>query len=138
MATASASPGRFPGRLFLAAGLAIGPLGVLGYFVQLSMQRLSTPWYLPISATLGVLLIVVSLWQARTFWRILALVLVVLLAGTEWVVLLRARLPAYAGPVAADQSFPAFTTARADGTPFTQRDLAGDQNSVLVFFRGRW
>jgi hypothetical protein len=111
---------------------------VLGYVVQLSMQRLSTPWYLPISATLGVLLLVVSLWQARTVWRMFALVLLVFLAGAEWLVLLRARLPAYAGPVVADQSFPAFTTARADGTPFTRRDLVGDQNSLLVFFRGRW
>jgi hypothetical protein len=27
---------------------------------------------------------------------------------------------------------------RADGSPFTQRDLEGDQNNVMVFFRGRW
>ena len=25
-----------------------------------------------------------------------------------------------------------------DGTSFTQRDLEGEQHSVLVFFRGRW
>ena len=135
MATASTRPS---GRLFLAAGLAIGALGVLGYVLQLSMQRLSTPWYLPISATLGVLLLVASLRQARTVWRTLALVLVVVLAVAEWGFVLRTRLPAYAGPVEADQSFPAFATARADGTPFARRDLDGDQNSLFVFFRGRW
>ena len=68
MTTASTRPS---GRLFLASGLAIGALGVLGYVLQLSMQRLSTPWYLPISATLGVLLLVASLRQARTVWRTL-------------------------------------------------------------------
>jgi hypothetical protein len=119
-------------------GLVLGVLGVLAYAAQLSMQRLWTPWYLPVSATLGVLLIVLSLWRARTAWRVLTLVLLVLLAAAEWAVLAGARLPEYAGPVATGASFPAFTTARADGTPFSRSDLAGDQNSVLVFFRGRW
>jgi peroxiredoxin len=48
------------------------------------------------------------------------------------------RLPLYKGPVAMGRPFPAFATVRADGSPFTQRDLQGDKNSVLVFFRGRW
>ncbi len=138
MESASASPRRFPGRFYLVAGFTLGFLGVAGYAVQLALHRLSTPWYLPISATLGVLLLVVALWQARTVWRVLALVVMLLLASAEWLVLLNARLPAYAGPVEKEQPFPAFTTIRADGTPFTQRDLVGEQHSVLVFFRGRW
>jgi hypothetical protein len=108
------------------------------YVAQLAMHRLWTPWYLPLAATLGALVLVVALWQARSIWRILALVLVVLLAAGAWTFLLAARLPAYAGPVAVEKPFPAFKTARSDGTEFTQRDLEGDQNSVLVFFRGRW
>lgn len=136
MATASPSPK--PGRLLVFIGLALGLLGIVGYAVQLWMQRLSTPWYMPIAATLGVVLVVASLWQARSVWRALALVLVVVLAAADWGLVLRSRLPAYAGPVAADQPFPAFATARADGTPFARRDLDGDQNSLFVFFRGRW
>ena len=31
-----------------------------------------------------------------------------------------------------------WTGTRADGTPFTSRDLEGDRDNVLVFFRGRW
>jgi hypothetical protein len=111
---------------------------VLGYAAQLWVQRLSTPWYLPASGTLGVLLLAASLWQARTAWRVLALVLVALLAAAEWRFIQKARLLDYAGPVEVDQPFPAFTTARADGTPFTRRDLDGDRDSLLVFFRGRW
>jgi hypothetical protein len=140
MATSSAAaPRRFPGRLFLALGLGLAALGVIGYVVQLSLQRLITPWYMPAAATLGVVCLVLSLWQRRTVWRILGLVLVLLLAGAEWTFLLAARLPPYSGPVAAGEPFPAFATTQFDGTPFTDRDLkGGDQDSVLVFFRGRW
>jgi hypothetical protein len=129
---------RYPGRLFLMLGLGLAVLGVIGYIVQIKMSRLMTPWYMPCLATLGVGLLVASLWQARTLWRVLALLLVVLLAGAEWTFLLAMRLPEYTGPVAEGQPFPAFATARADGAPFTQRDLEGEQNNVLVFFRGRW
>jgi hypothetical protein len=138
MTIAPAVPRRKPGRPYLAAGLALGALGVLGYAVQLWLRHLSTPWYMPIAATLGVLLLVVSLWQARTVWRVLGLVVLLLLAGAEWALLLGSRLPEYAGPVEVAEDFPAFSTVRADGTPFTRRDLVGEQNSVLVSFRGRW
>jgi hypothetical protein len=134
----TAVPRRYPGRLFLALGLALTALGVIGYVVQLSAQRLFAPWYMPWSATLGVFLLVVSLWQARTVWRWLALLLVMLFAGAEWAFLLGERLPPYSGPVTVGKPFPAFATVRADGTSFTQRDLEGDQNGVMVFFRGRW
>jgi hypothetical protein len=136
MATASSSPK--PGRLLVFIGLAVGVLGIVGYVVQLWMQRLSTPWYLPISATLGVLLIVASMRRARSAWRVFALVLVVLLAVAEWRFVQKSHLPAYVGPLAAEQSFPPFATSRADSTPFTRRDLEGDENSLFVFFRGRW
>jgi hypothetical protein len=139
MTTASAAaPRRFPGRLFLALGLGFAALGVIGYIVQIATRHLSAPWYLPCLATLGVILLAVSLWQARTVWRVLALLLVLLIAGAAWAFLLMARLPPYTGPIAVGQPFPAFATTRADGTSFTQRDLEGEQNSVLVFFRGRW
>ena len=136
--TSPVAPRRHPGRLFLALGLLLPILGVAGYIIQLQARRLIAPWYMPIAATIGVALIVVALWQARSIWRIIALLLVVLLAGAEWAFLLETRLPAYTGPVAAGQSFPAFATMRADGSPFTQSDLEGDQNNVMVFFRGRW
>jgi hypothetical protein len=120
------------------SGLALMALGIIGYAIQIWIQRLTTPWYMPILATLGAGFVIASLWQKRTLWRILSLLLVVLIAGLEWAFLLMVRLPAYEGPVAVGQSFPTFTTTRADGTPFTERDLAGGQNRVLVFFRGRW
>jgi hypothetical protein len=71
-------------------------------------------------------------------WRFLGLAFVVLLGGAELAFLLSTRLPAYEGPVAQGKLFPDFTTLRADGKSFTQGDLRGGQNNVLVFFRGRW
>jgi hypothetical protein len=113
-------------------------LGLLGYILQLSAGRLKTPWYMPVLATLGVILVVSSLRQRRAVWRVLALVAVCLLAGAEWLFVLAGRQEPYNGPVAVGKPIPAFTTFRNDGRPFTQDSLTGDQKNVLVFFRGRW
>ena len=129
---------RYPGRLFLALGLGLMVLGMVGYGVQIWMGQLTTPWYMPSLATLGVVCVIVALRQTRTIWHVLILVLVVLITGAEWAFLLGTRLPAYTGPVAVGKPFPAFKTTREEGTPFTERDLSGPENSVLVFFRGRW
>ena len=134
--TVQARPVRGRSLALIGVGLAI--LGLASYIALVAAQRLIMPWYLPITATLGVAIVVASLWQARTVWRIVALVVVLLLAGAEWTFLLATRLPPYMGPVAVGEPFPAFTTTKADGTPFTDRDLQDDQTSVLVFFRGRW
>jgi hypothetical protein len=133
-----ATPSRSPGRFFLPLGLALPFLGIAGYVAQVYLQRLTTPWYMPSLSTLGVVLVIMALCEARSVWRVLALLLVLLLAGAEWTILLTAKLPAYTGPIALGKAFPAFATTRADGAPFTERDFEGDQNNVLVFFRGRW
>jgi hypothetical protein len=122
----------------LALGLAVAVLGIAAYVLQIRAQVLKAPWYMPCLATLGVALVAASLWQARSVWRIAALAFVVLLAAAEWALLLVPGLPRYAGPLNVGKSFPAFTTARADGSAFSQRDLGGDTNDVFVFFRGRW
>jgi len=136
--SSSAALHRSRGRLFLLLGLGLAVLGVGAYVVQISLKRLMAPWYMPTIASLGVVLVVVSLLERRTVWRACALLAVVLLAGAEWAILYAVRLPPYRGPIAVGRPFPAFKTTRADGTSFTQRDLAGDRNNVLVFFRGRW
>jgi hypothetical protein len=108
------------------------------YAVQLSFQRLLLPWYLPALTFLGVALVVMSLWRRRTVSRVIALLVVVLLAGAELALLSALRLPPYIGPIAVGRPFPAFEAKQAGGTLFNQNDLAGDQHHVLVFFRGRW
>jgi hypothetical protein len=122
--------------MLLGIGLAF--LGVAVYVIQFSTGRLMFPWYLPACALLAVVSVATSLWQKRTVWRVLALLVVLLLAGAEAGVLYMLRLPPYTGPIAVDRPFPAFEAARADGTAFTQNDLTGDQHHALVFFRGRW
>jgi hypothetical protein len=129
---------RSGGRLPLLAGLGLAVLGVAAYAVQLSARSLIMPWYMPALAVLGVALVATSLRRRRTAWRVLALAAVVLLAGAELAVLVALRLPPYSGPIAVGRPFPAFESKRADGTPFSQGDLIGDQHHALVFFRGRW
>jgi hypothetical protein len=46
--------------------------------------------------------------------------------------------PAYTGPAVAGQKVPAFAAILADGTPFTEKDLAQGNSTILLFFRGRW
>ena len=121
---------------WLGIGLAIAGLGA--YAIQVSLAQLSVPWYAPIAATIGALLILLSVWHRRSIGRVVALVLITLLAGAEWAFLTAVRLPVYTGPVVVGRAFPAFATQRADGSPFTHRDLEGDVDNVMVFFRGRW
>lgn len=131
-------PHAFPGRRLAFLGLGLAIVGVVVYAIQFKAHYLKTPWYLPCTATLAVLLLAVALWRARTVWRAIALVFVLLLAGGEWAFLLATRLPDYTGPVAVGRPFPAFSTTRSDGALFTDRDLRDDGPTVLVFFRGRW
>jgi hypothetical protein len=132
------APTHFRGRLFLLFGLGLAVLGVVAFVAQTALGRLMVPWYMPALASLGVCLVIISLVKCRTIWRVLALAAVMLLAGAEWAILYAMRLPPYTGPITVGRQFPAFETTRADGTPFAQGNLAGDQNNVLVFFRGRW
>jgi hypothetical protein len=87
---------------------------------------------------LGVALMILALMRARSLWRWTAVVLFTLFVGLQWWALLAMRTPAYTGPVKDDQPFPAFATTLANGSAFTQAGLKGDQNTVMVFFRGHW
>jgi hypothetical protein len=139
MTTSAASPRQYPGRPLIALGFGLTALGIAAYVVQVSAGRLTVPWYLPVSTTLGLACVAVALWRSRSLWRFLALVPLLLAAVAGWGLAFGGRLPAYTGSrVAAGKPFPEFATARADGSPFTQRDLEGDRDTVMVFFRGRW
>jgi hypothetical protein len=137
MTTASSTSPK-SGRVLLFFGLACAVLGIAVYVLQVELHHLTTPWYLPLTAFVGVGLVAFSLRRKRNLWRWSALVLVVCLMGFECTFLLAMRLPPYAGPLKVGQPYPAFQTQRAGGTPFTQADLRGNQNTVMVFFRGRW
>jgi hypothetical protein len=107
--------------------------------VQLRLQNLTAPWYSPVLATLGALLILLAVLRRRTIPRLLALVLVAAFAGLQWYFMaVLVKLPEYAGPARAGQPIPAFQTTLADGRPFTEENLRDGSRHVLVFFRGRW
>ncbi len=131
-------PAARPGRGLFLLGLLCPLVGLGAYIAQISAQRLITPWYLPALSFLGLVLVALSLRQMRSVTRWIGFIIIALLTAATGAFLLLTRLPAYAGPLQIGQPYPAFETLRADGKPFTQADFPGEQNTVLVFFRGRW
>src|SRR5262245_52877868 len=130
---------RHPGRSLLILGVCLAIAGpALMFLLTFAAKILITPWYAPLLGTLGVALIVLALMRSRSIWRWTAVVVVTLFVAFEWYVLFAMRTPAYTGPVKDGEPFPAFATTLADGSAFTRDDLKGDQNTVMVFFRGHW
>lgn len=129
--TRPASKWLFPlAWLLLLAGIGV-------YLVQfLVLKQYVVPWYAPILSTVGLVLMLVAIWQRRSVCRIVGLVVFGLLLAFQWIFLLGTSAPPYAGP-AAGKDFPAFAAQRADGSPFTEKDLAG-QSTVVLFYRGHW
>jgi hypothetical protein len=136
--TSVAKPRRCVWPLFLL-GVLLCIAGPGLYAGQLALRHLWTPWYVPVLASAGVLLMLVSVLRRPGLVRVLGLLLFGLLCGLEWYFLgVASKSPPYAGPAIADQRVPPFAASRADGTAFTQENLSDGTSSVLVFFRGRW
>jgi hypothetical protein len=131
---------RSAGRLALWLGLVVGLLGPGLYVAQLLLlRRLTTPRYMPILGTVGVVLVLFALVRRRGVLRFLVAGLLLFLAAGEWWFLLwGSRLSPYTGPVTVGQHFPKFRTTLADGSSFDETRLPGKQATVMVFFRGRW
>jgi hypothetical protein len=124
--------------LFLA-GIALFLVGPPLYVLQFRMKHLFVPWYVPILATAGVVLMVASLRRRKGVARALILALFLGLCSLEWLMLaVGMKSPAYTGPALPGQRLPSFTAILADGTPFTENDLASGTSTILLFFRGRW
>lgn len=132
-------PGSATGRGLFWAGLALALAGIPLFIVQSLLKRQFVPWYVPILATLGVVLMGLSLRGRRSIARYIALGLIVAFCGFGWFALgVMIRLPEYTGPAVAMKKLPPFTTALADGRPFTQADLEMGRPTVLTFYRGHW
>ena len=129
---------RSSGKLILWLGILLVLAGPLIYMGLFSAKVLTVPWYAPTLASLGIVLLLVAVWRRPNFWRISALVLFGLVAAFQWMSVLGSKVPPYNGPAVSGASMPAFTSQLADGSPFDQESLKGKQNTVMVFFRGRW
>lgn len=132
-------PPRHSGRAILFLGLLLVIAGPVIYTVQVQNKSLMAPWYFPVLATLGALSIGWSLVLRRTIWRWGTTGLASLFAAFVWLMMLVGMAtPPYQGPVTVGQAFPNFETRLASGEAFQQGDLKGDQDTVLVFYRGHW
>jgi len=105
----------------------------------MSRGAMTTPWYVPILATLGVVLMVISVMQRGGKLRMVGTVFFALFCAFEWFMIgYLARLPEYTGPAQRGEQVPAFAAVQADGQSFTNLDLERGDSTLLVFFRGRW
>jgi hypothetical protein len=121
------------------AGVLLFFLGPAIYAVQLHFKRLEVPWHAPLLATAGLALMIASVWRSRGVVRMVLLALFTVVCGFEWFSLLVGMAsPAYTGPAQPGREIPEFTATFADGTPFTEKDLAQGQSTIVLFFRGRW
>lgn len=135
----SKTPAQHPGRSLLLLGVLIALAGpVINIVLMFAAKILITPWYAPPLEILGLALMIMALVRSRSRWRWTAVVIFTLLLAFGCWALFAMRTPAYTGPVKEGQSFPPFTTALADGATFTEADLKGAENTVMVFFRGHW
>lgn len=73
-----------PGRLYVVLGLLVALSGIAIDVFQLPAKILAAPWYVPILATAGLLMVLMALAQSRSIWRWLAAGFVTLLAAGEW------------------------------------------------------
>ena len=139
--TVSSPTATSAGRRLFWLGITLPVLGIVFMFVQFSALQIIdvTPWYVPVSATLGVLFLLFSRLQRRSIPRVVALSFVTVLAVLEWVFFgTMLKLPTYQGPAEVGRMIPAFQTTLANGSSFTEKNLQEGSSSVFVFFRGRW
>jgi hypothetical protein len=113
-------------------------LGVAAAVIQFSLQIMKTPWYSPVLASIGAILLLVAVAKRRSIPRVIGLVLVVAFAGLQWYFLgVLMKLPDYKGPEAG-RPVPAFAATLAGGKTFQDADFRDGSRHVLVIFRGRW
>jgi hypothetical protein len=127
------------GRGYFWAGIGSCLLGMALVVAQFSLKYLFVPWYCPVLASLGAILLLVAVVRRRTIPRVAGLVLIAALAGFQWYALVwLMKLPEYEGPARAGKPMPAFNASFVNGQSFTDADLRDGSRHVLVFFRGRW
>jgi FtsH-binding integral membrane protein len=137
--TTSPSSKRSRGRVYFWAGIGLCLLGLVLAIIQFGLKYLFVPWYSPVLATLGAVLLFLSVAWRRSLPRIAALVLVTAFAGFQWYFLASmVKLPDYQGPAQPGKQLPQFRAMFADGQPFTEADLRDGSRRVMTFFRGRW
>jgi hypothetical protein len=124
--------------LFLA-GMLLVLAGPVVYAVQFRLKHLGTPWYVPILASAGVALMILSLWRRRGVGRAILLLPFAAVCAREWYLIAFAfTTPDYTGPAQPGRPVPHFRASLADGRPFTEADPNQVARTVLVFYRGRW
>ena len=127
-----------PARLALAAlVLAVGTVAAFMVGAQ-QLTPMPAAWYLG-GLALAVVLAAVSVYRARRWLTVSALVVSVVLLGLaatfNFVVM---RVPDTASAFVVGQPAPDFTLPDAAGRPVRLADFRGQKPVVIVFYRGYW
>lgn len=130
-------PRRWP---WFLVGVVLFLLGPILTFVQYGpLGRLTTPWQLPILATLGVVCMLLAVLQSGGVVRTAGFLLFAFVSGFVWFMLLvKVNTPNYTGPANPGSPVPVFAAKLADGSTFANTTLANGRSSVLLFYRGHW
>ena len=124
---------------FFLIGLLLIVAGPVIYAFQFGSNQFPTPWYMPVLATVGVVMMAASVWRRGGILRILGTVFFLLVVALEWYFLLVVtRTPAYSGPAQVNTKVPDFTAKLANDEAFSSADLSKGQSTILLFFRGHW
>src|SRR5262245_16724076 len=115
-------------------GIALFIVGPIVYAAMMQSDMLWTPWFMPILATIGVLLMVLSLWRKFGVVRGIGLLVFLVACAGEWFFFLyMIPTPQYAGAAQRNAMVPAFEATLADGSTFTNKDVAKGRSTVMLF-----
>jgi hypothetical protein len=124
----------------MAFAFLVAFAAIAGYAAQVAwLHWMTTPWWLLAALTLAAIIGVHAFRQRPGWLRGFGAGLLLILAAIQWLfITVLSPLPAYTGPVAIGQPFPAFRSILADETPVSESFLRGDTATLFVFFQGRW
>jgi len=135
--TTDTGPRRWP---WFIIGITLFLLGPILTAVQFGpLERLTTPWQLPILMAIGLICMLLSVLQRGGVLRIGGFLLFAFVSGFMWYTFLfMLTTPPYTGPANTGNPLPAFAAKHADGRAFAHTDLADGKSSVMLFYRGHW
>ncbi|MEE9391710.1 MAG: hypothetical protein V3W41_04305 [Planctomycetota bacterium] len=125
-------------RIIFAIGI-LSPWLALGYYSwRVSQHDLSTPSYLGWLAFGPPILALASMARRFSMWKFFGFGAALIPIAVCIMLLFGMNLPEYDGPVKVGETLPKFSSLDADGKPFGLAQLATNETTLLVLFRGSW
>lgn len=119
-------------------GFSLPFLGMALYTLQFMVfKSLSLPYYLPVLALVGMVLMVRESRKSKSITRYVAMGLGFVLTLASLFFVFGMNQSEYKGPAKVGAAVPSFSVFDAQGVKIDSAAIAGDK-SIVVFFRGRF